>query len=383
MSAHPKVPNYSRRIADLKASPIREMLSVIQKEGMISFAGGLPAAESFPDFKLEQIPLTSLQYGASEGDDFLRRQVSEELQALGIDCSMEQVIILSGSQQGLDLVAKLMIDEGTEVLVESPTYLAALQVFRFFGASFRTFPIADLSNIKLGSKLPAFLYSIPTFQNPSGHCYSNSERMALAKFCDDNRILLLEDDPYRDLVFDKCDRKPVVSLLKNSEWIYQGSFSKNLAPGLRLGYLAASKELVPYLVRLKQAADLHSNRLSQWLVNQQLLSLAREQRINDLCDTYRTKRNRFDDALHHYFGDIAIWTKPAGGLFFWLELNRKIDTRLLLPKAIERNVIFMPGENFYADASDGIGTMRLNFSLMDSNQTELGLKRLSELIRLA
>jgi DNA-binding transcriptional MocR family regulator len=261
--------------------------------------------------------------------------------------------------------------------------LAALQVFRFFGASFRTFPIADLSNIKLGSKLPAFLYSIPTFQNPSGHCYSNSERMALAKFCDDNRILLLEDDPYRDLVFDKCDRKPVVSLLKNTEWIYQGSFSKNLAPGLRLGYLAASKELVPYLVRLKQAADLHSNRLSQWLVNQQLLSPAREQRINDLCDTYRTKRNRFDDALHHYFGDIAIWTKPAGGLFFWLELNRKIDTRLLLPKAIERNVIFMPGENFYADASDGIGTMRLNFSLMDSNQTEIGLKRLSELIRLA
>ncbi len=374
-------PQYSQRVADLHASPIREMLSVIHKPGMISFAGGLPSAQSFPDFSLEKIPASCLQYGASEGDDGLREQVSQELRAMGMDCAKEQVIILSGSQQGLDLVAKLMIDPGTEVLVESPTYLAALQVFRFFGAKFNSFPIGNVSNIQLGAVKPAFLYAIPTFQNPSGHCYNQQEREALAEFCDKHHIPLLEDDPYRDLVFDDCERQPVCSLLKNAPWMYQGSFSKNLAPGLRLGYMAASKELMPYLVRLKQAADLHSNRLSQWLVGQQLASPGRDARMTDLTQAYRQKRDAFDAALRRHFAHLATWQTPPGGLFFWLQLKRKIDTRQLLPKAIAQNVIFMPGENFYAHSDDGIGSMRLNFSLMDEDQMEVGLKRLADLLQ--
>src|SRR5690606_16750678 len=168
-------PRYSRRVADLHASPIRDMLSVIDRPGMISFAGGLPAVESFPRLSAHELPAASLQYGASEGDGFLREQVAKELCALGLDCVTEQVIILSGSQQGLDLVAKLFIDAGTEVAVESPTYLAALQVFRFFGARFLPFSAGQPQEITPGKRRPAFVYAIPTFQNPSGHCYSQAQ----------------------------------------------------------------------------------------------------------------------------------------------------------------------------------------------------------------
>ena len=374
---------YSRRVNDLHASPIREMLAVVNKPGMISFAGGLPSADSFPQLTPGAAPASCLQYGASEGDDFLRERVGRELRAVGLDCATEQVLILSGSQQGLDLVAKLFIDAGTEVMVESPTYLAALQVFRFFGASLLPYPVGRIQDFELRENTPAFAYAIPTFQNPSGHCYDKTEREALAAFCDDTGVALFEDDPYRDLVYDACERTPVSGLLKNAPWIYQGSFSKSLAPGLRLGYLAASRELMPYLVRLKQAADLHSNRLSQWLVGEQLASPQRDHRLATLAAGYREKRDAFDQALRQHFGDIASWQTPPGGLFFWLTLRKPVDTRLLLPEAIRRNVIFMPGEHFHVHGHEGVGTLRLNFSLMGEEEMHIGLARLAELIRAA
>jgi 2-aminoadipate transaminase len=372
-------PRYSRRMADLQASPIREMLAVIHRPGMISFAGGLPSEDSFPSLTPGAAPAASLQYGASEGDDFLREQVGRALRDIGLDCATEQVIILSGSQQGLDLVAKLFIDAGTGVLVESPTYLAALQVFRFFGAQCLPFPVGRIQGLDLAGQKPAFAYAIPTFQNPSGHCYSPDERAALAAFCDEKGIPLFEDDPYRDLVFDPCDRVPVCSLLKQAPWIYQGSFSKSLAPGLRLGYLAASRELLPHLVRLKQAADLHSNRLSQWLVGEQLASPSRSERLAALTAGYRKKRDAFDAALHRHFGHIATWQTPPGGLFFWLKLRRPVDTRTLLPEAIRRSVIFMPGEYFHVHGDEGLGTLRLNFSLVSEADLDIGLARLAAL----
>ncbi|MEN9383993.1 MAG: hypothetical protein RL323_1136 [Pseudomonadota bacterium] len=375
----PNSPRYSSRVANLHASPIREMLSVIDRPGMISFAGGLPAADSFPQLTPGAAPAGCLQYGASEGDRLLREQVGKELRALGLDCATEQVLILSGSQQGLDLVAKLFIDPGTKVAVESPTYLAALQVFRFFGAQFLPFQVGRAHDMDLKAHPPAFAYAIPTFQNPSGHCYSLAERRALAAFCDDTGTPLFEDDPYRDLVFDGCDRTPVCSLLKKAPWIYQGSFSKSLAPGLRLGYLAASPELMPYLVRLKQAADLHSNRLSQWLVGEQLASPHRGERMQTVVAGYRQKRDAFDAALRRHFAGIATWQTPPGGLFFWLKLHRQLDTRTLLDPAVQHNVIFMPGEHFYVDPDQGLGTLRLNFSLVSEADMEVGLARLAGL----
>lgn len=368
----------SARVRDLHPSPIREILAVVERPGMISFAGGLPAAETFPDLDLSAPP-SALQYGPTEGDPRLRERIADELAALGLDCGPERILVLSGSQQGIDLVGKLFIDPGTPVAVESPTYLAALQVFRFFGAHFAPFTPETLARTGFGATRPAFAYAIPTFQNPTGRCYTTAGRAALAHACDTAGVPLFEDDPYRDLVYDTCERRPVAAHLQGSPWIYQGSFSKSLAPGLRLGFLAASPEFFTCLVRLKQAADLHSNRLSQWLVLQQLSSPGRPTRMARLVDVYRHKRDLFGAALTRHFGGLASWETPAGGLFFWLKLRQPIDTRALLPRAIEAGVAFMPGEAFYPDNPAASGTLRLNFSHAGEADIERGLSILAGL----
>lgn len=372
---------FSARTRDLHASPIREILSVVNRPGMISFAGGLPAVESFPQFSLDGMPQDVLQYGSSEGDWELRQRVAQELHARGLSCSAEQVLILSGSQQGIDLVAKLFIDPGTIVAVESPTYLAALQVFRLFGAQFMAYDVDALDTQCWQREKPAFAYAIPTFQNPSGRCLDAAQRTALAVACDAALVPLFEDDPYRDLVYDSCERTPVCAKLQRAPWIYQGSFSKSLAPGLRLGFLAASPELLPFLTRLKQAADLHSNRVSQWLVLQQLNDATCERRLRMLADSYRQRRDAFEAALCRHFSDLARWNTPPGGLFFWLTLNRSMDTRLLLPAAIDAGVAFMPGEPFMPMQVEPCGQLRLNFSHASEAQAEIGLAKLAALIR--
>lgn len=207
------------------------------------------------------------------------------------------------------------------------------------------------------------------------------ERAALARACDDFGVPLFEDDPYRDLAYDACERTPVCAHLKKASWVYQGSFSKSLAPGLRLGYLVASPDLMTPLVRLKQAADLHSNRISQWYVLGQLQDPGRHARIARIVDIYRQKRDLFARELERNFKGLAYWQVPAGGLFFWLELQQKIDTRTLLARAIERNVAFMPGEPFCPEAPAACGALRLNFSHADETQIVQGLATLAELVR--
>jgi DNA-binding transcriptional MocR family regulator len=375
---------YSARAANLHASPIREILAATDRPGMISFAGGLPAAETFPALRLDTMPREWMQYGHSEGDWVLRAQIAGELAASGLDCAPEQVLVLSGSQQGIDLVAKLFVDEGTALAVESPTYLAALQVFRFFGARFQALCTdgrygADWATA--GS--PRLAYTIPTFQNPTGRCLSAAERADLARACDEWNVPLFEDDPYRELAYDACERTPVCARLQRAPWIYQGSFSKSLAPGLRLGFLAASTPLVPLLTRLKQAADLHSSRISQWLVLEQLRDPARPQRRAQLVATYRAKRDHFAACLGHYLGDFAQWETPPGGLFFWLRLPRALDTRRLLTEALAQGVAFMPGEPFFPQAPQTCGALRLNFSHADAEQVQRGLQILAGLLRQA
>lgn len=374
-------PKLSERVDRLQPSAIREILAVIDRPGMISFAGGLPSADSFPDLSGMDLPREALQYGPSEGEPALRAQIAAELNAIGLRCTAEQVLVLSGSQQGIDLVAKLFIDPGTTVAVEEPTYLAALQVFRFFGARFAPLrPRQVLAGLDAEAP-PALAYAIPSFQNPTGHCYDAAERDALARACDTLGVPLFEDDPYCDLAYDACERTPVCARLERAPWIYQGSFSKTLAPGLRLGYLVASPDLMPLLVRLKQAADLHSNRVSQHVVLAQLRSRDRAERMRRVVDAYRRKRDFFAAALQRHFGDLARWQTPPGGLFFWLDLLAPIDTRALLPEAIERGVAFMPGELFFAGDVPAHGTMRLNFSHADEAGIERGLAVLAELVR--
>lgn len=371
----------SQRVGQLRGSVIREILALASQPGMISFAGGLPAASTFPTLAVNTVPAQYLQYGPSEGEPELREKIAADLRAQGLHCNAEQVLVLSGSQQGIDLVAKLFIDPQTLIALESPTYLAALQVFRFFGARITTLDPAHPAQALSGAEKPAFAYVIPTFQNPTGRCYTAQERDALAQACDDSMVPLFEDDPYRALAYADVERVPVCARLKRAPWIYQGSFSKTLTPGLRLGFLVASETLMPYLVRLKQAADLHSNRLSQWLVLEQLNDAGYAARLLRIAGEYRDKRDFFDACLHKHFADIADWQTPAGGLFFWLELKQPQDTRKLLTRAIAVGVTFMPGEAFYDDGHERLGTLRLNFSHSDEAGIEKGLSLLAALIR--
>jgi 2-aminoadipate transaminase len=371
----------SKRIANLQASPIREILAVLERPGMVSFAGGLPAAETFPDLPLGAVPASALQYGASEGDWALRARIAAEVTARGLPVDAARVLVLSGSQQGIDLAAKLFVDADTVVAVESPTYLAALQVLRFFGARFTSF--TPESPEMLGAARPTLAYVNPTFQNPTGHCYDLAQRQALAMTCTRFGVALFEDDPYRELCFeDDCARRPICAELGDTSWIYQGSFSKSLAPGLRLGYLVCSPDLLPLLTRLKQAADLHSNRLSQALVLAALEDPQRPTRTAALIDFYRARRDVFDGLLWKHFDGLADWRTPAGGLFFWLQMHeRALDTRHLLPAALARQVAFMPGEPFFADEGGGRGCLRLNFSHASPADAARGLATLAGVLR--
>lgn len=364
------------RIENLAESPVREILKVIEQPGMISFAGGLPATECFPDFDYSRLHSGHLQYGASEGEAELRASVAQSLCERGLDTRADNVLILSGSQQGIDLVAKLMVESGTKVAVETPTYVAALQAFDLYGAEYVGYTV-DEPNL-CGAPLT---YAIPTFQNPTGLCYTTAQRQQLASVCEQSGSVLFEDDPYRGLVYSACDRTPVCTYMKNSSWIYQSSFSKTHAPGLRLGYMTCSESLFKHLVRLKQAADLHSCRISQHLI----MGLLNRSDERDLIGFYRRRRDNFQNALLQEFSHLADWTVPAGGLFFWLQLKPEfaIDTRQLLKQSIAEGVAFMPGEAFYPLGSVPQSALRLNFSHTPEAQVHGGLKTLARIIESA
>lgn len=327
---------------------------MIDRPGMISFAGGLPANEALPGWS-GTVAGDALQYGPTEGDPDLRAAVSDQLRGIGVDAPPERVMILAGSQQGIDLVAKLFVDRGTPVAVESPTYLAALQVFRLYGARF-----VELEPVK-GVVEGRLAYVVPTFANPTGRCAGDAERQMLARECRDSRTVLFEDDPYRDLAYDTCDRTPVAAHMDGGSWVYQGSFSKTFAPGLRLGFLAASGDLFERLAMLKQAADLHSSRLSQRIMLEAITEPGWAGRLDGLTALYRGRRDAFADALDSHLGDLADWDTPPGGLFFWLRLHEATDTRLLLEESLASGVAFMPGEEFFPNEPQ-LGTIRLNFT---------------------
>ncbi|MBX8550624.1 PLP-dependent aminotransferase family protein [Pseudomonas cichorii] len=380
---------FSERVTRLKSSLIREILAAAQRPEVMSFAGGLPAECMLPKVEWADMPLTLGQYGMSEGEPELREALAAEARALGVPCEASQVLVVSGSQQTLDLAAKLYIDKGTEVLLEAPTYLAALQIFQLFGADCLTVPLQaegpDLIALRqrLEQHKPAFAYLIPTFQNPSAVRYSEASRDAVAALLDEFGVTLIEDEPYRELTFDGGNAKPIVARLKKASWIYTGTVSKTLLPGLRVGYLIASPDLFPHLLRLKQSADLHTNRIGQWQALQWIGTEHYREHLAELRDFYRQRRNAFEAALQEHFADLADWNSPQGGLFFWLTLKQKFDTRTLLDAALSQDVTFMPGEPFFADPDANHGYLRLNFSHIDPARLDEGLKRLAAVIRKA
>jgi DNA-binding transcriptional MocR family regulator len=380
---------FSERVSRLKSSLIREILAAAQRPEVMSFAGGLPAEAMLPKVEWADMPLALGQYGMSEGEPALREALAAQARALGLECTASQVLVVSGSQQTLDLAAKLYIDKGTEILLEAPTYLAALQIFQLFGADCLTVPQeADGPNlVQLRSRLeqhrPAFIYLIPTFQNPSAVRYSEAKRAAIAALLDEFGVTLIEDEPYRELTFDGGSAKPIAGRLQKASWIYTGTVSKTLLPGLRVGYLIASPDLFPHLLKLKQSADLHTNRIGQWQALQWIGSEKYQQHLSELRGFYRQRRDAFQSALETHFSDLANWNMPQGGLFFWLTLKQPLDTRTLLNEALANDVAFMPGEPFFPEPDKNLGHLRLNFSHIDPARLDEGLKRLAAVVRQA
>jgi DNA-binding transcriptional MocR family regulator len=322
------------------------------------------------------------QYGESEGDMRLRIEIAKLLAGRGLDCSPERILVTTGSQQGLDLAAKLLVDVGTPVAVESPTYLAALQVFRLFGADLRGItsgmegPSLEALGTAFKGVAPRFFYAMPLISNPTGGGWAAEARQKLVELCEAYGTVLVEDDPYRETSAGDHP-PPLVASLRSASWIHLGSFSKSLIPGLRLGFLAASEDLFTHLVRLKQAADLHSSRLSQAIALADLLDRDRPERIHRLQAIYAERRDAFAESLRQELSE-AEWILPDGGMFFWARLPG-IDTMALLEPCMQAGVAFLPGTQCLPEGgvSDWV---RLNFTSCDPVRAREGLRRIRSVL---
>lgn len=376
----------ARRAAHMNPSVIREILKVTERPGIISFAGGLPSSKTFPVAEFEAAcakvlrddPVGALQYAASEGFGPLREQVAAML-PWPVDPA--QVLITTGSQQGLDLVAKVLVDAQSKILVESPTYLGAVMAFTpmepqvvSVASDAQGVIVDDLRQALLAdSNLPRFLYVLPNFQNPTGRTMSEARRAALSTLATERGLALIEDNPYGDLWFDTPPPAPLSA--RNPEGcIYLGSFSKVLAPGLRLGFIVAPKAVYPKLLQAKQAADLHSPGFNQRMVAEVMKHGFLDHHVPTIRALYKAQRDAMLQALAQQFGALPAatpdhdaeldtrltWNTPLGGMFLWARLPKGMNAADLLPHAITQGVAFVPGAPFYADHGDQ-RTLRLSF----------------------
>jgi 2-aminoadipate transaminase len=380
----------ARRAARMNPSIIREILKVTERPGVISLAGGLPSPDTFPveamreaaERVLRHSPREALQYAASEGYGPLREWVAQHLNGQGLRVDASQVLITTGSQQGLDLVGKVLIDAGSRVAVESPTYLGALQAFTPYEPELVSVPcdddgpLPDALDMARGAR---FLYALPNFQNPSGRCMSETRRAALIERAIALNLPLIEDNPYGDLWFEAAPPAPLASRWSEGV-VYLGSFSKVLAPGLRLGYVVAPKELCPKLLQAKQAADLHTPSLNQRVVLEVIRDGFLQTHVPTIRARYKAQRDAMRAALEHHMPAGARWNVPVGGMFFWLELPEGVDAMALLPHAVERGMAFVPGAAFYADHPKA-NTLRLSFVTVPPERIEQGIALLAQALK--
>ena len=379
----------ARRASRLNPSTIREILKITERPGIISLAGGLPSADTFPVQAMAEAtarvlrdsPREALQYAASEGFGPLRDWVAGELASHGVRVGADQVLITTGSQQGLDLVGKVLIDPGSTVAVESPTYLGALQAFAPYEAEF--VPIEGDDDGPLPQALDAargarFIYLLPNFQNPSGRCLSAQRREALVDRAAALGLPIVEDNPYGDLWFDAPPPAPL-SARAGDAAVYLGSFSKVLAPGLRLGYVAAPKALFPKLLQAKQAADLHTPGFNQRIVHEVIRDGFLDRHVPTIRALYKRQRDAMRDALQRHLPPGCRWSVPVGGMFFWLELPQGIDTTTMLPKAVEAGMAYVPGEAFFCREPKR-HCLRLSFVTVPPERIETGVAALCRVI---
>ena len=379
----------AQRAEKMNPSVIREILKVTEKPGIISFAGGLPSPKTFPIDSFAAACATvlktdgerALQYAASEGYAPLREWVAD---SLPWDVDPAQVLITTGSQQALDLVGKVLIDKDSKVLVETPTYLGALQAFTPMEPLFVSVASdaegIDLSDLQAKAKDARFIYVVPNFQNPTGSSMSEARRIELTATAARIGLPIVEDNPYGDLWFDAPPPLPLTA--RNPDGcIYMGSFSKTLAPGLRLGFLVAPKALYPKLLQAKQAADLHTPSFNQRMVAEVLKGNFLDRHVPTIRALYKLQRDAMLAALDtHLAGSGVSWNTPAGGMFLWLKLPCGMNAVDLLPKAVKRNVAFVPGSAFYADTPQ-LNTLRLSFVTASVEQIHAGIAALAIVIK--
>ncbi len=404
---------YAQRTKDLTSSTIRELLKLTQRPDVISFAGGMPAPELFP---LERFTAAcqrlladsaagqaALQYSTTEGYPPLREMIARHVARYGILAKPENVMITGGSQQALDLIAKLLINPGDRILVEAPTYLGALQAFNVFGAEYVTTPIDDdgLRTELLEGALrsgPKFMYILPNFQNPSGVTLSLERRKEVVALADKYGIPIVEDDPYGQLRYEGEHLPPLLDLdretvgvrsddgFQSGNVIYLSTFSKTLAPGLRLGWIVAPPEVLARLVQLKQGADLHTSTFTQMVAYEVARGGFLDEHVQRLRQAYKERRDVMLEALDEFVPDSlgVTWTRPRGGLFLWMQLPDGGDCHRLLEAALREKVAFVPGDSFFPASypqSDSRRFMRLNFSNATPKLIVEGVRRLAGVLR--
>ena len=398
---------FALRTKDIKSSAIRELLKLTQKPEMISFAGGLPAPDVFPLDRfqeacrrvLEVNGHLALQYGATEGYEPLREMIARHIARYGIKARAENVLITSGSQQALDLIGKLLINPGDRVLVEAPTYLGALQAFNVYGAEYISVQTDNdgLQTEKLEDSLragPKFMYVLPNFQNPGGTTLSEGRRHQLVLLADKYGIPIVEDDPYGQLRYEGEHLPPLVVIDRENlrrddgysigNVIYLSTFSKTLAPGLRLGWIVAPPDVIAKLVQLKQGADLHTSTFTQVIAYEVAKDNFMDEHVKLIRKVYRERRDVMLESLKKFFPREVTWTHPQGGLFLWVTLPDGMDGNKLFQTALQQNVAFVTGDCFYAGngyAKEGCRHMRLNFSYGQPEQIREGIRRLSLAIK--
>lgn len=388
---------FSQRAQKLTSSTIREILKVTERPDIISFAGGLPSPQGFPISEIadayQQVLAASgksaLQYGPTEGYAPLRAWVADYLKSTGADdVSPDEVLIVSGSQQALDMLGKLFIDPGSKVLVEAPSYLGALQSFSMFEPAYASVPTDEGGVIpeKITEALAAgarFIYALPNFQNPTGLTLNLERRQALVERCAALQLPIIEDDPYGEL---RYAGEPLPGLLGlgravGATVIRLGTFSKVLAPGLRLGYIVAPRPIIAKLVQIKQATDLHTASVTQMAVYETIKSGFLTKHLPVVRELYKQQCGFMLDAMDEHFPKTTSWTRPEGGMFIWVTLPAHIDGTELLARAIERKVAFVPGAPFFASPDAPTNTLRLSFVTVSEEKIREGIAILGQLIK--
>ncbi|MBS3872482.1 MAG: PLP-dependent aminotransferase family protein [Firmicutes bacterium] len=379
---------YAERLKNMQGNVIREILKLTQQPDIISFAGGLPSPDSFPteiladiarEVILEQRDV--LQYGTTEGYPPLREFIAEWVKDIGINATVDEVIITSGSQQGIDLISKAMIDAGDTAVMESPTYLAAIQILKTYQANFSVAHgdhegvwVDELEHI-IARENPKLAYLVPTFQNPTGITLNKPRRQAIGAMLARHNTLLVEDDPYGRLSFTGEIMPAIKSFDVSDRVIYLGSFSKIISPGLRLGFAVGEKSILRKMVIGKQGTDVHTNNLAQAMVYEFCRRGHLVPHIESIRQRYSEKLRVMQDCLRLLPAEIK-WTKPTGGLFIWGELPQGMDAAKLLVAAVKEKVAFIPGESFYVEGGHK-STLRVNFSNATPDNIREGFKRLA------